>query len=116
MENENVILTFDFSFPGNHIRRPFGSKYLLCQNEKGLFFVASSYCEEHKDLFEKFNDYIVNVYKAKVIGGGSMYYYGKEKGFVLTGYSIRYGRADHWETKKLIEKDFPGIPIAIEKN
>ncbi len=107
------IITFDYEDPSDPPIRPFGAKYLFFESNKGKFFIADSLCKDHTALFEKYKIFLER-FNAKPAGGGNLYFYSREKGFVLTERSLRYGAANHEETKKLLEKILPEIPVTIE--
>ncbi len=113
---ENYIATFDWNYFaekfGTYLpKRPFGAKYILCEEDGKKFFVADAMCEEHSHIQKKYLPPDV-----KVLGGGTVFYYGTEKGFVLTDKSMKFGPADHKEAKKLLEGMFrESVPIEIEE-
>lgn len=113
MINRNKIWTFEWNYDPNFRfppKYPFGAKYLLCESPQGdKFIAATSLVEEHK----KIKDHIYD--DDKVLGGGCIYYYGEEKGFVLTDSSLKFGPADHEEAKRILNQLFPNVPVVIEK-
>lgn len=113
MKKLSKIITFDYEDPSDPPKYPFGAKYLLFESDHGIFFFADALCKDHKTLLEKYKSFF-DRFKSKPLGGGNLYFYGREKGFILREKSLGYGAADHEQTKKLLEEMFPLIPINIE--
>lgn len=116
MEPENFIQSFDYHDLSCPPRYPFGAKYLLCKQKgtEDFFFIADAFCKKHKDIKEKFKEVLKIGKTTEIVGGGNIYFYDREKGFLLREGSLEFGKADHGKTKEILQKLFPEIPVIIE--
>jgi hypothetical protein len=93
----------NFSEGGDYSPRiPFSTKYILCTKNDKKILVADTFCSEHMAIKNKYKA----LEDAEVLGGGEIYFYGREKGFLLTESSVRYGKANHEEAAKLLRGMF----------
>ncbi|XP_017036830.1 sex-regulated protein janus-A [Drosophila kikkawai] len=71
-------------------------------------------CEWHADIFEREETiFMASKLKAECIGGGRIEHDPEKKYMKVYGYSQGFGKADHSQSKRILETKYPDYKIEI---